>query len=143
MYKFSQLSLERLSSAHEALQRLARIVIKLFDISIICGHRSKEDQDKALVEGHSKIAWPKSKHNSFPSRAIDVWPYPVAWPSLDAIPPEYRKAADDYASALASWYYMAGLFKGAGAALDIDLKWGGHFKLLFDAPHIELGDNEK
>jgi hypothetical protein len=142
MPKFSQLSLDRLSSAHEKLRRLAHIVIKLFDISIICGHRSKEDQDKALAEGHSKVPWPRSKHNSFPSRAIDIWPYPVKWPSLDKIPAEHRKAAKEYADILASWYYMAGLFKGAGAALDIDVKWGGHFKSLFDAPHIELGDDK-
>src|SRR4030042_6221304 len=124
MAKFNKLSLDRLSSAHEQLQRLAHVVIKLFDISIICGHRSKEDQEKALLEGHSKVPWPKSKHNSFPSRAIDVWPYPVEWPSLSAIPAEHRKAADDYANALANWYYMAGLFKGAAAAFDIDVKWG-------------------
>jgi hypothetical protein len=142
MPKFNKLSLERLSSAHEKLQRLAHIVIKVFDVSIICGHRSKEDQNKTMAEGHSKVAWPKSKHNSFPSRAIDVWPYPVAWPSLDNIPVEHRKAADEYATALAGWYYMAGLFKGAGAALNIDVTWGGHFKSIFDAPHIELGDDE-
>lgn len=142
MPKFSQLSIARLSSAHEILQRLAHIVIKVFDISIICGHRSREDQEKALLDGHSKLPWPRSKHNSFPSRSIDAWPYPVKWPSLDAIPVEHRKAADEYAAALANWYYMAGLFKGAGAALDIDVKWGGHFKSLFDAPHIELADSE-
>lgn len=143
MFTFSQLSIDRLSSVHEKLHRLAHIVLKVFDISIVCGHRAKEDQDKALAEGHSKAVWPRSKHNSFPSRAIDVWPCPVKWPSLSEIPAEHRKAADEYAIALASWYYMAGLFQGAGAALDIDVKWGGHFKSLFDAPHIELADSEK
>jgi peptidoglycan L-alanyl-D-glutamate endopeptidase CwlK len=143
MNKFSEVSLDRLATAHQKLQRLAHIVLKVFDISIICGHRQKEDQDQAFAEGKSKLQWPKSKHNSFPAMAIDAWPYPVKWPSLDAIPPEHRKAADDYATALASWYYMAGLFKGAGAALDIDINWGGHFKSFFDAPHIELGDSEE
>lgn len=142
MFKFSKVSLDRLLTVHEKLHRLAHIVIKVFDISIICGHRPKEEQDKAFAEGRSKVQWPKGKHNSFPSRAIDVWPYPVKWPSLDKIPAEHRDAAREYAAILASWYYMAGLFKGAGAALDIDVNWGGHFKSLFDAPHIELGDDE-
>ena len=42
---------------------------------IVCGHRNKEDQNKAFAEGKSKLKWPKGKHNKLPSQAVDAAPY--------------------------------------------------------------------
>ena len=30
-------------------------------------------------EGKSKVRWPSGKHNTVPSMAVDVTPYPVVW----------------------------------------------------------------
>jgi peptidoglycan L-alanyl-D-glutamate endopeptidase CwlK len=60
----------------------AGLVPGVSDISVACGHRNKADQDREFAEGDSKLEWPKSKHNSLPSRAVDVWLYPVSWGDL-------------------------------------------------------------
>jgi peptidoglycan L-alanyl-D-glutamate endopeptidase CwlK len=60
----------------------AGLVPGVSDISVACGHRNKADQDREFAEGDSKLEWPKSKHNSLPSRAVDVWLYPVSWDDL-------------------------------------------------------------
>lgn len=61
------------------LQVLFYEVIKHFDCTIIEGHRNKEEQEKAFVAGFSKAHWPDGKHNSQPSMAVDVAPYPTDW----------------------------------------------------------------
>lgn len=48
--------------------------IKEYDFAVICGHRSKPDQDKAFAEGKSKLKFPNSKHNLDPSMAVDIAP---------------------------------------------------------------------
>jgi peptidoglycan L-alanyl-D-glutamate endopeptidase CwlK len=53
------------------------------DHSIICGERTKTDQDKAVAGGYSKTPWPKSKHNQSPSSAVDAMPYPFSYDDLD------------------------------------------------------------
>ncbi len=78
----------RLSPCDARLQQLvsavaadvdAGLVPGVKDISVACGHRTKSDQDREFAEGDSKVPWPRSKHNTLPSRAVDVWPYPVDW----------------------------------------------------------------
>lgn len=79
MYKFSKTSKERLETCHHDLQTLFNEVIKYIDCSIICGYRSREEQEKAVLDGKSKTHFPRSKHNSEPSMAVDVAPYPIDW----------------------------------------------------------------
>ena len=71
---FSQTSKARLSTAHPDLQRLFNEVVKHWDCTIVCGHRGKEEQDKAFAEGKSKVKWPNGRHNKLPSLAVDVMP---------------------------------------------------------------------
>ena len=79
MYKYGKSSTARLATCHPDLQRLFNELIKDWDISILCGHRSKEDQNAAVRAGNSKTVWPNSKHNSTPSKGIDAALYPVDW----------------------------------------------------------------
>ena len=79
MAEFSQKSLARLGTCHGDLQRLFMEVVKTHDCSVLCGHRGKDEQDEAYALGHSKAQWPDSKHNSLPSHAVDVAPWPVDW----------------------------------------------------------------
>lgn len=83
MPKFSKASAEKLRTCSPELQILFNCVIKYFDCTIICGERGKEAQNRAYVDGFSTVKYPNSKHNSSPSKAVDVVPYPVEWMNTD------------------------------------------------------------
>src|SRR5512142_193662 len=76
--RFGTISEYNLSSCSPTIQRLMRECIrrapKWLDFAITCGHRNQVDQDRAYRDGTSKKQWPNSKHNSLPSRAVDVRP---------------------------------------------------------------------
>ena len=79
MPHYGKRSMTNLKQSHVDLQRIFQEVIKYFDCSIICGHRSKAAQNKAFKERKSKLQYPKSKHNKKPSMAVDAVPYPIDW----------------------------------------------------------------
>ena len=79
MPKFSKTSNERLSTCDYQLQRLFCEVIKHVDCIIIEGYRNEQDQHKYFLAGTSKKDWPNGEHNSLPSRAVDVMPWPLDW----------------------------------------------------------------
>src|SRR6185312_8627115 len=76
MPKFSQESFSKLSTCHQDLQVLFYEVIKYFDCTILEGYRNQEDQEAAFAHGQTKLHYPDGKHNSQPSMAVDVAPYP-------------------------------------------------------------------
>ena len=130
-YKFGTTSLARLDTCHPDLQRLMLEVIKHIDCSIVCGHRDKTDQDAAVAAGKSKAPWPTSKHNSKPSRAVDVMPwYPggIRWTDREGM------------------YFLVGVVKGIATQMNIKIRigidWDGdndmHDQDFVDGPHIEL-----
>jgi len=57
----------------------ARPGLHVHDVTVVCGHRGKADQDAAYARGASKLRWPHSAHNSYPSLAVDLAPYPIDW----------------------------------------------------------------
>lgn len=130
MAQFSQKSLYRLNTSHKDLQRLFLEVIKHYDCSVLCGFRPELEQNEAYRTGMSKLKWPNSKHNSNPSRAIDVAPYPINWKDREG------------------FVHFAGFVKGIASQMGIKIRWGGDFNgdlnfkndLLFDGPHFELVD---
>lgn len=79
MLSFGTDSLQKLNTCHADLQTLFHEVIKYFPCKVIAGNRNKADQDKAFTEKKSKLQFPNSKHNSMPSMAADVMPFPVDW----------------------------------------------------------------
>lgn len=79
MYKYSKTSKSRLASCHSEMQRLFNSLIEDYDVSIICGHRDEMGQNQAITDGASKTEYPNSKHNQYPSRAIDAALYPINW----------------------------------------------------------------
>jgi peptidoglycan L-alanyl-D-glutamate endopeptidase CwlK len=81
-YNYSKLSLKRISECAEPLQLIAQELIKEMDVTVLCGHRSKEEQDRCFKLGTSKLQWPRSKHNKTPSQAIDIVPFPIQWKDL-------------------------------------------------------------
>jgi peptidoglycan L-alanyl-D-glutamate endopeptidase CwlK len=85
MAKFSAASTKKLKTCDERLQLIMNELIKELDVIIICGHRNKEDQNKAYAMGKSKLKWPNGKHNKLPSLAVDVMPYPLDWDDIGRV----------------------------------------------------------
>ena len=120
MPTFSKRSQERLATCHPDLQRLFNEVIKEIDCAVLCGHRGKADQDAAVKGGFSKTVFPNSKHNSLPSMAVDVAPWPLDWNNKQ------------------SFVELANVVLTKAKELGIEVRWGGHFRSFFDGPHFEL-----
>jgi peptidoglycan LD-endopeptidase CwlK len=128
MPAFGAASKRQLASCHPDLQRLFNVVIELIDCKVVEGYRSKVNQDKAYAEGKSKLRWPQSRHNTYPSLAVDVVPYPVDW--------NERKR----------FVSLAGTVLRIANELGIKIRWGGDWdqdgdwkdERFSDMPHYEL-----
>ena len=107
MPRFSDKSISNLATCDPRLQRVFHEVIKHFDCTILEGRRDKERQNRMVEEGKSQVRWPDGKHNTVPSMAVDVTPYPVVW-------------EDRERQTLFAGYVLA-----TAKAMDIDLRWGG------------------
>ena len=91
------------------------------------------------MSGHSKVDWPKSKHNQSPSIAIDIAPWinnSVPWPEHPTNW-QYATQRDRYIKNLAQFYHFAGYVLSRAAYLDIGIRWGGDW----DSDH-DLRDNK-
>jgi len=75
MPRFSQISRDRLRTCHRDLQVLFEFVIMNYDCTIVCGHRGEVAQNQAFEENRSQVQWPNSKHNKWPSHAVDAAPF--------------------------------------------------------------------
>lgn len=120
MPAFSPTSLHKLSTVHPDLRRVLERAIKVTDFAVLCGHRGQAEQAAAFLGGTSNAEWPNSRHNSLPSEAVDVAPYPIDWKD------EKR------------FYLLAGVILGIAETMGVRLRWGGHFKSIRDLPHFEL-----
>jgi peptidoglycan L-alanyl-D-glutamate endopeptidase CwlK len=114
---FSFNSASRLATCDKRLQDILNEVIKYYDCTIIFGHRSKADQDKAYSEGRSKKKWPNSKHNTYPSTAVDVAPWPI--------PKEWGK---DWKERV-KFYELKGIIFYEAAKKGIKLRFGGDWDM--------------
>lgn len=123
-YKFSSKSLERLNTCHPDIQRVFHRVMSYqeMDFSILEGQRTDERQYIIFAEGKSQLdgVINKSRHQSTPSEAVDVAPYPINWESL----PEFYK--------LATLIFRACLDEC------VKLEWGGHWNSFKDYPHWQM-----
>lgn len=121
MPTLSEVSRIRLASCHPDLQRLAERAIELTDFAILCGHRGQDEQHVAFLAGTSKLDWPDSRHNSAPSEAMDLAPYPIDWTDTGR------------------FHVMAEIIKAVAREMDIAIEWGGEcFHGFVDMPHFQL-----
>jgi len=142
MPKFGTTSKEQLETCHPDLQILFNAVIMEVDCSVICGHRNEADQEKAFDSGNSKVHYPDGKHNSDPSTAVDVYPYPI---DFDDLPRFYW---------FGGWVLAkAEILRNVGEITN-KIRWGGNWKgldngkidfsynrrkdVLDDLPHYEI-----
>jgi len=130
MPSFGRRSTENLSSVHPLLIELFEEVVKKYDCSVLCGHRNEADQ-MAAYNSHprrSKCVWPESKHNSLPSLAVDVAPYPIDWDDLH----RFRRFA----------WYVKGVADAKGIPIRMGADWDGDNNIddqtFHDTPHFEL-----
>ena len=128
MPRFGRTSKKRLLTCDEDLQDLFNEVIKYVDCSILEGHRDEESQNKYFKDGKTKVKYPHGRHNSIPSRAVDVVPYPVDWNDRER------------------FHLFAGFVLGIAQSMEINVRWGGDWNKNFevddnkfdDFPHFEL-----
>ncbi len=107
MAAFGTASAARLATCDQRLQDLFHEVVKIMDCTVIEGHRGEAAQHLAFVTGKSKLDWPKGNHNSKPSKAVDVAPFPVDW------------------SDSKRFYFFAGIVLGVAARMGLNIRWGG------------------
>ena len=107
MPKFSEKSVAKLATCDPLLQRVFHEVIQNFDCTILEGHRDKDRQNQMVEEGKSQVRWPNGKHNTVPSCAVDVTPYPIQWDDRE------RQTL------------FAGYVLATAKAIGINLRWGG------------------
>lgn len=130
MPSFSPQSEKQLSTCDERLQKIARIAIEVMDFVVMEGHRGKEAQDVAVARGASKVSWPHGKHNSIPSLAMDVAPFPIDWKDTER------------------FVLLHGVIKAIAHDLGIKIRhgidWDSDLNMreerFKDFPHIELVD---
>lgn len=134
MRGYGATSRARLATCHPLLIMLFERVIARpdlpHDLSVLCGHRGRAEQDAAFASGVSKLRWPKSKHNLTPSHAVDVAPYVDGavsweWAHYHAVAPIVRA---EWAAMVAEGLVPAGC----------SLEWGGDWTSLRDGPHWQI-----
>lgn len=108
--------------------RLYNEVIRGYNCTILCGRRDKQEQEKAYIDKRSKVRYPNSTHNRFPSRGIDVCPYPIPknWGriSWELIPEQHRKTIQKEIKELHKFYHFNGYVKGVADCNDIPIRQG-------------------
>jgi peptidoglycan L-alanyl-D-glutamate endopeptidase CwlK len=127
MPRFGKQSLQILETVDPELVDICSELVKLYDIKALSGFRTKEEQDRLVLEGRSKLTWPKSKHNKnrytitqTPSIAVDIAPYPIDWQDTNR------------------FVFMAGLFLGIAHERGVEVRWGGDW----DSDGIILTDQK-
>jgi hypothetical protein len=145
MPAFGTTSMIRLRTCDPRLQRIFTDVVFRFDCTIICGHRSVEEQQRLYAQGRTVLGKPivthvdgvtkLSMHNHSPSLAVDVVPWAhgkAVWGHNET---ERRLI-----------YHFAGYVRRTAEGLGFGLRWGGDWQndfdlanqTFFDLPHYEL-----
>ena len=103
MPHFGKRSKRRLKGIHPKLVSVLNELVKIMDVTVIEGIRSKERQLELLEKGATKVKY--SKHMD--GKAVDLAPYPIDWKDRDR------------------FHYMGGMIRGIAKALNLDIRWGG------------------
>ena len=133
MTKIVGTSYFKLISCHPDLQAVVHKASDIMDLSVICGHRNEHDQNAAYQAGKSTKQWPDSKHNAWPSHAVDILPYfdqgnPYDW--------------DEHLA----FARLAGTLFAVAFSMGVKIRWGGDWnqnnrsndERLLDLGHFEL-----
>jgi len=124
MPRFGSRSRRRLKGVDAKLVNVLNETIKLMDITVIEGVRSKKRQAELLKKGATKVKY--SKHME--GKAVDVAPYPIQWDDRER------------------FHYMGGIVRGVASQMGVKVRWGGDWDSdgeikdnnFDDLVHIEL-----
>ncbi len=135
MPKFGKQSLDRLATCDERIQKVMNEAIKHIDFTILFGYRTPAEQFELFKQGRTLVGkeWKvtgktvtqldgktkMSNHNSNPSKAIDIAPYPIDWNNI-------QRFLD-----------MAKVVKEAAKTVGVEITYGGDWKMK-DYPHFEV-----
>ena len=76
---YSANSQKAFDSCSPKLQQVLLYIKDVLEIdhSVLCGHRGEDEQNALFFASppRTHVKWPDSKHNPFPSEAVDVVPY--------------------------------------------------------------------
>lgn len=120
MFKLGKKSLGILEEAKVDLRLLVTVAIRVspWDFSVTEAHRGQPSQDYAYQNGASKVRWPNSKHNSAPSQAIHLDPYPLLYPGTQHSERENMKR-------YARYYMLAVHIRTVAEYISVPIRWGG------------------
>ena len=128
MFSLGKKSIENLIGVDDELIDVVELAIEItkvdFGIPSTGGYRVEAEQAKlytaglSLCDGRVRL----SKHQT--GRAVDVFAYVNGRASYDT----------------ENLAMVAAAMLQAASQLNIELKWGGHFRSFSDMPHFELGD---
>lgn len=113
-YKFSNKSISKIDTCHPLIREWVYKAMEYqrFDITIIEGHRSDERQDELKRQNLSRLSGGQSKHNHFPSLAIDLLPSPTTkWEDIET----FKRFGE----------FMIGV----AAGLNMLVRWGGDWDM--------------
>jgi hypothetical protein len=156
MPNFSQRSKDRLKTCDNKIQLICNEAIKYTDFTIVTGHRTKEEQNDLYEKGFSKLKWPKGKHNSSPSQAVDVAPYIKPFGAIFGGPEQVKRIVQQTGKSKAevnsfiekAYARLVGILEGIamsnGINIRVGLDWDNDFNTLdqtfHDLGHIELDE---
>ena len=135
MPKFGKQSLDRLATCDERIQKVMNEAIKHYDFTVLYGYRTPAEQFELFKQGRTLVGkeWKvtgktvtqldgktkMSNHNSNPSKAIDIAPYPIDWNNINR------------------FLDMAKVVKEAAKTVGVEITYGGDWKMK-DYPHFEV-----
>tara|TARA_R110000851_G_scaffold54974_1_gene129325 strand:+ start:1440 stop:1862 length:423 start_codon:yes stop_codon:yes gene_type:complete len=138
MYKFGTRSSENLATCEGKLQQVVTKVMSynIMDFSVICGHRSLEQQAILFKRGLTQIDGVKQigMHNYAESKAVDLLPYPSELNGVNVWEDIQRFSV------------LNGLMQAAAIELGYKIRWGGDWdgdgnngdSKFTDMPHYEI-----
>jgi len=129
MPSFGRTSTQRLSECDIKIQNILNEVIKYYDCTILTGHRTEEVQNAKFADSSSEVSWPNSKHNTKPSRAVDVspWPIPTNW-------------GDDDWKDRVKFYELKAIIFFVAKKQGIKIRWGGDWDMDYDYTDNKFDD---
>lgn len=139
MPKLDPESMTKLQTCHQQIQDAVILCAEYWPgkIKVTCGHRGAAEQVKLLAEKRTKVPWPQSKHNVFPSMAVD----------LAIVEPDGTiKWGTKEDPEIQEWTFFAGFFMCCLRHCGINARWGGDWdgdldmddNSFNDFPHFEI-----
>jgi peptidoglycan L-alanyl-D-glutamate endopeptidase CwlK len=130
---FGKRSLKILEDLDPRLQEVLGKAIEIYDFSILSGFRLEEEQNNLFRNGLSQKRFPESKHNQWPSMAVDIAPY-------------FKEAPHIRWEDEESFYFLAGIIRACSRICKTKIRWGGdwdsdddlHDQSFMDLGHFEL-----